>query len=239
MINQGEPMENAPELLPKPPSAPKPLETGPLPVPEMEPKPVQNAHLYDVSASFNDIVAHLEASGGEMTEKNLELWNGIQGEAGEKLDGCAMHLEELSSRHSAIKSAGKRLADRAKAAGKDVERFKGYIQHHMTNMGMRENIGTVATLRVQDNNAACEVIDETKVPVELTTVSVTMSGEAWNNLQPVLAEIIPEDSEEFGGEWKIDRTVDKKAVIKRWKESHESVQTAGTIVSKGQSLRLY
>jgi len=192
--------------------------------------------LYDLSHDFALIVDHLEECGGEMTEENLGLWNGIQGAVSEKLESCAIMIQALTGRSAAIKAEAKRLTDRAKVASNRADHLKRYTFEHMTRMDIKKNEGDIVSLRVQKNPATCEVTDAEMVPAELVTVTVKMSGEDWEELKYIMAE---EDTGNMVDEWPVTKTPDKKAIIKLWNESHESEQTPGTVVSKSKSLRLY
>lgn len=192
--------------------------------------------LYDISHDWHRIVDHLIEAGGEMTPENLALWDGIQGEAKEKLEACAMMIQTLTSNRDAIKAEAKRMSDRAKVAGNKVDGLKRYAQTHMEAMGMKRAEGVSVSMRIQNNAASCEVLDDSLVPVELVSVAIKMSGSEWKDLVALLSrdENIRHDVED----WTVSKTVDKKAVVKLWNESHESEQTPGTVVSKGSSLRL-
>ena len=202
------------------------------------PYPQLNRPLYQVADEYAMIVDHLVESGGEMTPENLALWDGIQGEAKGKLEACALMIRSMTSHAEAINAESKRLAGRARTAKNKTEWLKRYVKEHMGRLEIEKVEGVAASLLIQNNPASCEVLDESQVPPELTTVTITMNGKGWDNLQAVLPTIIPEGSDHFGGEWDVSRSVNKKAVIKRWTEAHEQVQTPGTIVSKAASLRL-
>ncbi len=195
-----------------------------------------NKPLYDLSHDFALIVDHLTECGGEMTEENLALWNNIQGAVSEKLESCAIMMQAMTAQQKAIKEEAKRLTDRAKIVGNRIEHLKRYTFEHMSRMDIKKNESAIASLRIQNNPPTCDVVDVADVPVDLLTVTVKMSGAEWAR---IIDNLLSSYWEDPGDDITVIKTVDKKAVIKRWKESHESEQTPGTKIGKSKSLRLY
>ena len=200
--------------------------------------------LYEIGNEFLDLVDLLTERGGEMDEESIKWWDDIRGKMNDKVERSCLMVRMLEAHGKSIKEEAKRLTDRATAAKLRAKRLKHYIQVQMERVGMRRLDGDKITAWIQKNAPGCEVFDIDNVPPEHVDVTITMTGVGWDNLQEVLRQVIPDQTDpdaevdHWGGLWKVDRKVRTRGVIDEWKINAGAEDVAGTKVEQSEGLRI-
>ena len=99
----------------------------PQEAPVIDTAAVVNRPLYEIAGEYLEIVDALVEAGGEMTDENVALWDGIRGAVAEKLENCALMVTAFDANSAMLQGEIKRLQDRKRLVGNAKDWLKKYI----------------------------------------------------------------------------------------------------------------
>lgn len=203
-----------------------------------------NRPLYAIAGDYLELVDQLVARGGEMDETALVALDSIQDEIGDKLENCAAMAVALWAQGDVLKAEERRIAARRKAVEGRADWVAEYVRRQMKRIDLAKYVGRLLTVKRQETPPSCDVINDSMVPVEYVEVTIKMTGVGWNNLQAVLATVIPDQTNpaeaaaHWGGPWTVTRSIKKRPIIDEWKKCGGAADVPGTHCEKGETLRI-
>ncbi len=119
--------------------------------------------LYELAAQYHDDLVRLEQM--ELDEQTIQdTLEGMTGDLDEKVTNIAKFIRNLESSADAIKDAEAKMAARRKTINKKADHLKGYVLHHMLELGIKEISCPYFTVKPAKNPPALDVFDAKQVP---------------------------------------------------------------------------
>ena len=132
--------------------------------------------LYQIEEDLAALLESVDGVSPELEQQYIaDLGHALQS-AKDKRDAIGRYLSHLENQVQAAKDEIKRLQDRKAEFEGSLERLKSYVVRVMQDTGAKKLEGSVVTLSLRKNPPAVEVADESAVPVEYKTATLTMAG---------------------------------------------------------------
>ena len=126
--------------------------------------------LYELAADLSKINDIIIEGGGELPaelEEQLDS-SGLAFQA--KVEGIARWTGDLKGRAKVIKDEITRLQDRMKATQNLEARLKEYVKRCMEQADIKKIEFDTCVVRIQNNPASVEILDEKEIPARFTTI---------------------------------------------------------------------
>lgn len=134
---------------------------------------LQPARLYDLTAQYLDVIAHLEDEDAQVDDVVAQL-QAIAGSIRDKGQAIACVAQDLERQAEVCRAEAKRLSDRAKRAEAHVAWLHTYVLEQLQSMGLDRLETPRFTLAIRTNPPAVQVEDAALVPsnYQRTVISI-------------------------------------------------------------------
>lgn len=127
-------------------------------------------HLYEISGEYaallESIYDNTEDGNGEIAPEQSERLAAISGELNGKVDACCRVLRDLEATQKCCKEEADRLANRARAVGKNAEWLKGYVKQCMEAAHVDKIDAGPFRVSIRNSPPSVEVFSLDEVPHE-------------------------------------------------------------------------
>lgn len=162
--------------------------------------------LYEITANYEKIMEAIDNNDGVVSDHLGATLDETQDEFDTKIINIAKMIKNMEGEQTAFEAEGQRLKDKAWAVGNNINWLKNYIKDGMKRMKTNEVKGKILTIKIRPSEPWCRMITPRLVP-------------------PGFFRNIPATQE-----------LDKKAVIKHYKEQKKTVP--GTEIGFGTTLTI-
>ena len=154
--------------------------------------------LWEISAGMLEVAAELERNDGELTEE-LEAKIDELGEDWErKVESCCHVMDELQSKHDALKAHVDRLTVAMKSLKRSKESLRRYVHVQHELAGKQRTVTSTYVVTLQNNSMPTVVVAEfDSVPAEFRKVKETADTKKIRE-QIESGGVVPGASLEYG-----------------------------------------
>jgi len=131
------------------------------------------AHLYELTADWQRIIAAIEDADGELDEELEAALDEIQDALEHKIEGIGSIAECITGDIDTAKGAIKRLQAKVGALSNGLLRLKAYTQHQLESAGLKKVKGPTFTASLRKAPARVEITDIDLLPEVHTVTTVT------------------------------------------------------------------
>jgi Siphovirus Gp157 len=162
--------------------------TAPVEVEATAPPPTQSLTLYDLESNLQALADSAEMVSSDEEQAFLADFTVALTAAKDKRDRVSHFLAHLESQADLAAAEIKRLQARKTAYESLLTKMKGYVVHVIQTLGADTKgkypklEGNTASFRIQKNPDSVEITDESAIPSQFKTATVTIPLPLWDEL---------------------------------------------------------
>jgi hypothetical protein len=179
--------------------------------------------LYDVPATVEQILDAIAEDGGQITKPWKLVLDALKEDFDESIDGLCKSIRNREARAGMLKEEIARLQAQVEAETTRAEQAKALgikALESMEDRGQGKKYGKIFQAALRDNPPSCDVLIPGDVPDEYVTLKV--QGDVGHKEYAAFMKKYPH--------FVMERKVDKRAIIDKWKQDGKSAAPAGTVV---------
>ena len=121
-------------------------------------------NLYEMTAQEREVLAQIEAAGGEKSEEQDAMLSKLDGDISIKVESICKIVKSMEADGVALDAECKRMGDRRKAIANKIAWLKRYIQFAMESLGKTQIKGKLLTASLRKCPASCVIHYPDAVP---------------------------------------------------------------------------